>query len=420
MDAPGIIVNRASLPNGLRIVHSPDCGTAMVAVNVLYNVGSRDEQRSLTGIAHLFEHLMFGGSAHVRSFDVELQAAGGKSNAWTSNDFTNFYLTLPRQNIETAFHLESDRMLSPALSRDSVEIQKGVVTEEFKQQCLDRPYGDLFHHLRRLCYAPEHAYSWPTLGLTPEHVAKVTEDDAAAWFSRHYGPDNAILAVTGNIDFDTVVRLSEKWFADIPPRDIAPRHMPAPGFPTENVYEEIRGDVPLPIIVLAIPMSAYGTEAYFAADAITDLLSAGRAAHFNTDLLYGRHRGMFSSADASVTGSEHEGLLLLTARLTDNKDSSIADAREILLDEARKLTLTEGIGVRELERSFNNFEATFHLSNIDYASKAANIAMAEFHKEDINSTVSERRRLTADRISAEADKLFNHTPLVTLAYRPQH
>ena len=420
MDIPRIEINRASLPNGLRIVHSRDYGTAMVAVNLLYDTGARDEKRNLTGIAHLFEHLMFGGSANVPSFDATLQAAGGKSNAWTSNDFTNFYLTLPAQNIETAFYLESDRMLSPALSDESVEIQKGVVIEEFKQQCLDRPYGDLFHHLRRLSYAPGHPYSWPTLGLSPEHVAKVTAEDARNWFYAHYSPSNAILAVTGNVDFDKVLNLAEKWFGDIPARTITPRHLSSPGFPTQDIREDVRAEVPLPIIVTAVPMGKYGTTSYHAADTITDILSAGRAARFNTNLLYGPHHGMFSSAEASIIGSEHEGLLLLTARLSDNKDTTVDSAREIMLDEARKLAEADGISPYELERTFNNFEATFHFSNIDYASKATNLAMAEYHGEDINNSVDERRSLSADIIISEARKLFFDTPTISLAYRPNN
>lgn len=414
----GITVNRASLPNGLRIVHTHIPDTAMVAVNVLYDTGTRDEKRSLTGIAHLFEHLMFGGSANVPDFDAKLEAAGGKSNAWTNADFTNFYLTIPRQNIATAFHLESDRMISPLLGDTSVAVQKGVVIEEFKQQCLDRPYGDLFHHLRRLCYQPQHAYSWPTLGLTPDHVANTTTEDARKWFQNHYGPDNAILAVAGNIDFESILDLADTWFGDIPCRNIAQRRMPSPGFPSQDVFETVRADVPQPVLYLAIPMSSYGTERYQAADAITDLLSAGRAARFNTSLLYGKGHGIFSTAEASILGSEHEGLLLLNARLADNSDDTIAKARDLMLNEARQITVAQNIGIHELERCFNNFEATFHFSNLDASNLAANIAMAEYHHEDINATVEERRKLTRETIAAEADRLFNHTPIITLAYRP--
>ena len=180
-----IPVGRHTLANGLRIVHSFDPTTAMVAVDVLYDVGSRDEKRTLTGMAHLFEHLMFGGSANVPSFDSELEDAGGKNNAWTSSDFTNFYDTVPAQNLDTALYLESDRMLALDFSERTLAVQKGVVVEEFKQTCLDRPYGDLFHRLRALAYGSDHPYSWPTIGLKPEHIGKVTLDDVKEWFYWH-------------------------------------------------------------------------------------------------------------------------------------------------------------------------------------------------------------------------------------------
>lgn len=228
-------VGRATLSNGLRVVHSYDPGTAMVAMNVLYDVGARDERRSLTGMAHLFEHLMFGGSVNIPSYDDEIERAGGNDNAWTSNDFTNFYLNIPAQNVETAFRLESDRMLALAFSERALEVQKSVVIEEFKQQCLDRPYGRLYHHLRAAVYSPEHPYSWPVIGLKPEHIASVTMDDVKSWFYRHYAPNNAILSVAGNITFERTVELAEKWFGDIPRRDIEPRRLPAPGFPTADV-----------------------------------------------------------------------------------------------------------------------------------------------------------------------------------------
>ncbi len=218
-----LTVNRHTLANGLRIVHSPDTTTAMVGVNILYNVGARDERRNLTGMAHLFEHLMFGGSENIPDFDAELEFAGGSSNAWTSNDLTNFYLSIPAQNVETAFHLESDRMMALSFDPHSLDVQKGVVIEEFKQQCLDRPYGRLMHTLREALYSPAHPYSWPVIGIEPDHIARVKMTDVKDWFYSHYAPNNAILAVTGNIAFDRVVELAEKWFGTIPRRDIKPR-----------------------------------------------------------------------------------------------------------------------------------------------------------------------------------------------------
>ncbi len=416
MSAKEIPVRRHTLANGLRVVHSYDPTTAMAAVDVLYNVGSRDESRSLTGMAHLFEHLMFGGSANIPSFDGELEGAGGKSNAWTSNDFTNFYDVLPAQNIETAFHLESDRMLRLDFSERSLEVQRGVVIEEFKQTCLNRPYGDLFHHLRRIAYGEKHPYSWPVIGLEPDHIARVTLAAVERWFYSHYAPDNAILSVTGSISFEKTVELAERWFADIPARHVAPRQLPDEGFPTENIVETVRANVPQTMIVMAFPMDCYGTARYHAADTVTDILSAGRASRFTRRLLYGEREGLFASADASIMGSEHAGLLLLTARLADNSDEAIETACKMLLDEARQISVASNISEHEFGRTLNNFEATFRFSNLGYLAKATNLALAEYHGEDINRTIADRRLLTPAAVAPEADRLFNHTPFATLIY----
>ncbi len=414
-----IPVERHTLPNGLRLVHSFDKSTAMVAVDVLYDTGARDESRNLTGIAHLFEHLMFGGSEHVPDFDLELENAGGKSNAWTSNDLTNFYETLPAQNIDTALHLESDRMLSPLLSEHSLSVQRTVVIEEFKQTCLDRPYGDLPHHLRRLAYAAAHPYSWPTIGLEPDHVARVTAEDARRWFFSHYAPNNAILAIAGNVDFDTACRKAEEWFADVPCRAIAPRVMPDPGFPAEAVTETVRGDVPYPLVTIGIPMAGYGEHGYFAADTITDILSVGRSARLRNNLVNGPARGLIAEADASIIGSEGPGLLLLTLSVLSDADADIERAIELTWSEVRRMARPGDVTARELERTLNNFESTFRFSNINYLSKAVNLAQAELHGEDLNRTVADRRALTPADIERESRRLFEDTAPVTLIYRPR-
>ncbi|MDE6206779.1 MAG: insulinase family protein [Muribaculaceae bacterium] len=406
------------LANGLRIAVAPDKGTAMVAVNVLYDTGARDESRELTGIAHLFEHLMFGASAHVPSFEDELEHAGGRCNAWTSNDFTNFYDILPAQNIATAFHLESDRMCYLNVTEQALEVQRGVVTEEFKQQCLDRPYGDLFHHLRRLCYSGAHPYSWPVIGLEPAHIANATLADAQQWYHRHYGPQNAILTVCGNVEPEQVFALAEEWFGSLPAGPKTERHLPAPGFPEEDVYEEVHGPVPSTFLVMAIPMDVHGTKGYYAADVVSDILSAGRSARYNDSFIHGRARGLILAADASIIGSEHEGLFTIMARLAEDSPESIREARELLLDEARRLVEPGNITDREWQRSFNNFEATFRFSNNNYARRATNIALSIYHGTPLDNAVTRHRKLTIDDIRAEAERLFFKAPIVTLAYRP--
>lgn len=404
-----------TLDNGLRVAHSCDPSTAMVAVNILYDTGARDESPDLTGIAHLFEHLMFGGSANVKDYSGEIEAAGGTDNAWTSNDFTNFYEVVPAQNIETAFWLESDRMLAPNLDERTLAVQRQVVIEEFKQQCLNRPYGDMAHYLRRMIYGDNHPYSWPVIGKKPEHVAAVSVSDARRWFYDHYGPDNAVLAVCGNVSFGRVQELAEKWFAPIPRRDIAHRNLPAPVFPKADVTERVRGDVPQTAVTIAYPMAAYGERDYFVADTITDLLGAGRSSRFYRRLLMGGG-GLFSEADASIVGSEHEGFLMLNAKLTDDSEEAVAKAISMMKSEAAALAAADGVSEYELERCMNRFESTFTFSNMGYQSRAANLAMALYHDEDINEAVARQRATTCKDVRRIAEQLFHNTPSATLIY----
>lgn len=410
-------VRRHTLPNGLRLVHSYVPTTAMVAVDVLYDVGSRDERRSLTGLAHLFEHLMFGGSVHVPHFDSVLESAGGISNAWTSDDFTNFYDVLPATNLDTALYLESDRMLGLAFSDRSLEVQRSVVTEEFKQQCLDQPFGDLMHRLRAMIYAPEHPYSWPTIGLEPGHIARVSMADVKDWFYSHYAPNNAVLAICGNVDFDTACRRAEHWFADVPTRQIAPRPDIAPGFPAADVTEWAPSPVPFPLIAMAFPMAAYGDKAYFAADTLTDILSMGRSSRFRTRLVCGTAQGLITDADASIVGNEGPGMLLLTARLAPGTDrQGIERARELLIDQCRLLAEPGNISRHELDRTLNNFEATHRFANIGYTARASNLAAAEMHGEDLERVIADRRTLTPDELALTAKHIFCHSHSATVVY----
>lgn len=408
--------SRYKLDNGLRVIHSYDPTTVMVAVDVLYNTGARDESRSLTGIAHLFEHLMFGGSVNIPQFDRELENAGGVSNAWTSNDFTNFFETVPAVNAETLFHLESDRMLGLAFKPEALEVQRSVVIEEFKQQCLNRPYGDLMHGLRDALYSPSHPYSWPVIGLEPAHIASVTDEDVRHWFYSHYAPNNAVLAIAGNLPYDRGRRMVEKWFGDIPSRSIAPRCLPEPGFPVKDIVREMRGRVPYPNVVTAIPMDAYGTHDYRVADCITDILSAGRSSRMMQNLILGGD-GSIIEADASVAGAEEPGFMILSARTSEDSDEALARAAAALRDQLAQLAMPGNVSAYELERTLNRFESTFLLSNLDPLSKAQNLAMAEMHGEDINDTVARQRLITTADIARVATGLLER-PSVTVRYRP--
>lgn len=411
-----IEINRITLPNGLRVVHSRAPQTAMVAMNVLYDTGARDESPGLTGMAHLFEHLMFGGSVNIPSYDNEIEAAGGVDNAWTSNDFTNFYDVVPAQNIETLFHLESDRMLGLSFSDRALEVQRQVVIEEFKERCLNTPYGDTFHHLRPLLYGT-HPYSWPVIGKEPDHIARVTNDDVREWFYAHYAPDNAVVSVVGNVSFNRVRELAIRWFGDIPRRKVARRHIGDVHPISGPLTKEVRGDVPQTAITIAFLMDPYGTRGYIAADAITDILAAGRSARFFRNLVMGT--SMFSEADASISGNEHNGFLMLNGRLNDGSDGTVHSAIAAMMAEARRIATPGEVTAYELERIRNRYESDFTFSNMNYVSKAQTLAMAEYHGEDINDTVSRYRSISSDEITKVANDIFINSFPVTLIYRPE-
>ncbi len=407
---------RYTLGNGLRVIHNYDPSTVMVAVDVLYDTGARDENRDLTGVAHLFEHLMFGGSVNIPHFDRELEDAGGENNAWTSADFTNFFDIVPAQNAETVFHLESDRMLGLSFNPEALAVQRSVVIEEFKQQCLNRPFGDLMHGLRSMLYSPEHPYSWPVIGIEPGHIAKVTDEEIRRRFYAHFAPNNAVLAISGNLDYGRGRELSEKWFGDLPARDIAPRRLPDPGFPKADTEREMRGTVPYPNVVVAIPMDAYGTEDYRVADCITDILSAGRSSRLYRNLIAGGD-GSIIEADASIAGSEAPGFVMLSARPREDTDAAVAAAVTALEGQLAALAEPGNVTDHELARTLNRFESTFALSNFDALSKAQNLAMAEMHGENINDTVARQRSISTADIARVADALSKR-PHAILKYRP--
>lgn len=407
-----------SLDNGLRCAILRRADTALATVDVLYNVGARDESRSLTGMAHLFEHLMFGPSCHVASFDGELEKAGGSSNAWTSNDFTNFYDILPAANIETALWLESDRMLGLDFSESTLAVQQAVVTEEFKQTHLNRPYGDLSHRLRALMYDSSHPYSWPVIGLKPEHIAAVTLEDVKSWFYSHYAPNNAILAIVAPQPEDELEKLVRSWFGDLPRRDIPPRILGNPGFPKESVAQTVEDtEVPQPRIVVAYPMSGYGTDEYLAADVLTDILSAGRSSRYWNNLVQGPYAGLFASADASIVGSEHEGMLMLSAMLdTATAPADIERATKLLEAEFRQMARPDNISPHELESALNNFEAGYAFEGVVAREMALRMAFAVYHGEEPDVILQRRRRVNPARLTAAAAAI-SARPSVTLVYR---
>lgn len=397
-----IQVNHHTLSNGLRIVHNEDNSTQMVALNVLYDVGARDEDPEHTGFAHLFEHLMFGGSVNIPDYDVPVQNAGGENNAWTNNDITNYYITLPYQNVETGFWLESDRMLSLDFSPQSLEVQRQVVIEEFKQRNLNQPYGDAAHLLREMAYQ-NHPYRWPTIGKENSHIANATLEEVKSFFYRFYAPNNAILAVTGHISFDETVRLAEKWFGPIPSRNIPKRELPAEKPQTAIRRRSVERKVPVDALYMAFHMCNRYHRAYHAFDIITDLLSNGRSSRFIQTLV--QEKKLFTSIDAYISGSLDEGLLHITGKPASGV--TLEQAEEAVWQELDKLK-TVPVAEDELEKVKNRYESEQIFNNINYLNVATNLAFFELlgRAEDINLEVGKYRSVTVEQIQETARRAF--------------
>ena len=406
-------INRHILSNGLRLVHSQDASTQMVALNVLYNVGARDENPEHTGFAHLFEHLMFGGSVNIPDYDAPLQLAGGENNAWTNNDITNYYLTVPRQNVETGFWLESDRMLSLDFSERSLEVQRGVVMEEFKQRCLNQPYGDVGHLLRPLAYRV-HPYQWPTIGKELSHIANATLEEVKDFFFRFYAPNNAVLAVTGNISFEETVALTEKWFASIPKRDVPVRQLPQEPAQTEERRLVVERNVPVDSLFMAYHMCERAHPDYYAFDILSDILSNGKSSRLNRHLV--QEKQLFSSIDAYISGTVDAGLFHISGKPAAGV--SLEEAETAVREELNRLQ-NEAVAVQELEKVKNKFESTQIFGNINYLNVATNLAWFELNgaAEDMEKEVERYRSVTAGQLQAVAQTVFDKRNGVVLYYK---
>ena len=408
-----IEVNRHTLPNGLRLIHSEDLSTQMVAVNVLYNVGAKDEDKEHTGFAHLFEHLMFGGSVNIPDYDAPVQLAGGENNAWTNNDITNYYLSLPKQNVETGFWLESDRMLSLDFSPKSLDVQRQVVIEEFKQRYLNQPYGDVSHLVRPLAFK-EHPYQWPTIGKEISHIANATLDDVKDFFFHFYAPNNAILCITGNISFDETIRLAEKWFGPIPARDIRARNLPQEPKQTEERRLEVERAVPLDSLYMAFHMTERMHPDYYAFDILSDVLSNGNSSRLIQHLV--KDRQVFTTIDAYISGTVEPGLFQISGKPAPGVSLEQAEAAIWEELETLKNTLVEE---HELEKVKNKFESEQIFSNINYLNVATNLAFFELisKAEDLNNEVDNYRKVTSNQLKELACKAFVRENCSTLHYR---
>lgn len=409
-------INKKIFDNGLRLVHNEDTSTQMVALNIVYDVGARDEHPEHTGFAHLFEHLMFGGSAHIPDYDAPLQLAGGENNAWTNNDITNYYLTVPKSNVETGFWLESDRMLELAFSEQSLEVQRAVVMEEFKQRCLNQPYGDVGHLLRPLAYQT-HPYRWPTIGKDLSHIANATLDEVKEFFFRFYAPNNAVLAVTGNISWEETVRLTEKWFAPIPRRNVPVRQLPQEVVQTAERRQTVERNVPLDALFMAYHMCSREDADYYAFDILSDILSNGRSSRLTRRLL--QEQKLFSSLDAYISGTRDAGLLHISGK--PSAGVSLEQAEAAVRKELEELK--QGlVGEQELEKVKNKFESTQIFGNINYLNVATNLAWFELtgQAEDIDREVDNYRVVTAEQLHRVAQQTFRDENGIVLYYQKEN
>ena len=411
--SPSLKINKHILDNGLRLVHHEDTTTQMVALNIVYDVGSRDEHPDHTGFAHLFEHLMFGGSVHIPDYDTPLQQAGGENNAWTNNDITNYYLTVPRANAEIGFWLESDRMLELAFSPRSLEVQRGVVMEEFKQRCLNQPYGDVSHLMRPLAYRV-HPYRWPTIGKQLSHIADATLDEVKDFFFRYYAPNNAVLAVTGNLSWDETRRLADKWFASIPRRDIPVRRLPQEPVQTEERRLTVERNVPLDALYMAFHTCGRDEADYYAFDILSDILSNGRSSRLTRRLV--QERKLFSNIDAYISGSRDAGLLNISGR--PSAGVTLEEAEAAVWEELERLR-EEPVEHRELEKVKNKFESTQIFGNINYLNVATNLAWFELtgEAEDIDREVDRYRAVSSAQLNGVARRAFRRENANILYYK---
>jgi zinc protease len=405
--------SRFCLDNGLKILVHEDNSTPLVAVNMLYDAGSRDEDPEMTGIAHLFEHLMFSGSANIPDYDTPLQLAGGENNAFTNNDITNYYLTLPAENIETAFWLESDRMLGLNFSENNLAIQKKVVIEEFKQRYLNQPYGDVMLKVRPLAYKT-HPYSWPTIGKDISHIEKAGLNEIKEFFYTHYAPNNSILTIAGNIKTSKIISLANKWFGPLEKRKIKLRNLPVEPVQKEERKLTLEKDVPSEMIYKAWHVGTRSGPDFYPLDLLTDILAGGESGRLYARLV--REKKLFSDINAYLSGEIDPGLLFVTGKLMDGVDIFKAENEIINILEDLK---NEPIPEEEMEKVKNKYEASLVFSNTSILNKAVNLSFYELLGDAaaLNKEVEIFRSISSEQIVGTSKKYLTSENCSTIYYR---
>jgi zinc protease len=407
-----ILYNKFVLNNGLRVLVHEDNSTPMAVVNILYDVGARDEDPSKTGFAHLFEHLMFGGSINIPDYDEPLQRAGGENNAYTTNDLTNYYCQLPAQNLETAFWLESDRMLSLAFSKKSLDVQRKVVSEEFKEHYLNKPYGDLWHKMRELAYK-EHPYKWMTIGRELSHIENASVEDVKAFFFKHYRPNNAILVVAGNVTTEEVKRLAEKWFGDLPVGEKYVRNIPVEPVQKEKRLLQVKADVPLDAFCKAWHMGGRLDKSYYVIELITEILGNGGSSRLYQTLV--KEKKLFSNIDCYHFGTTDPGLLAIEGKLVKGVKMEAAEAAvNEVLDKLKAELITEA----ELQKVKNKTESIIAFEDMSVMSRATSLAYYELlgDAELMNTELSKYQEITVEEIQRFSQQIFTEENSNTLHY----
>jgi hypothetical protein len=401
-----------TLQNGLRVVVHEDKSTPMAVVNVIYDVGARDEHPDKTGFAHLFEHLMFGGSINIPSYDEPLQLAGGENNAFTTNDLTNYYCQLPAENIETAFWLESDRMLSLAFSEKSLEVLRKVVCEEFKEHYIYKPYGDVWNKMRALAFTT-HPYRWMTIGKELKHVEDVVLDDVKSFFKKHYNPTNAILVVAGNVTLDQVKNLAEKWFEPIPAGEKYHRNLPQEPKQTAPKVLEVTADVPMDALYKCWHIYARLDKRYYVTDLITEILGGGGSSRLYQALV--KEKQLFSNIECHHDGSDDAGLLTIEGKLV--KGVNMLEAEAAVMEEVKKLQQF-GITDNELQKVKNRTESMMAFEDMSVMSRATSLAIYELlgDADLINKELDRYKAVSTKELVEEANVIFDENNCNTMYY----
>lgn len=403
---------RFTLANGLRVIVHQDLSTPMAVVNIMYDVGARDEDPSKTGFAHLFEHLMFGGSVNIPEYDEPLQMAGGENNAYTTNDLTNYYISLPSDNLETAFWLESDRMLSLAFSEKSLETQRKVVCEEFKEHYLTKPYGDVWHKMRELAYKV-HPYRWMTIGKELSHIENAQLGDVKDFFFKHYRPVNAVLVVAGNVTTEKVKTLAEKWFGDIPSGEKYVRNLPQEPEQTAARKLTVEADVPLDAFYKTWHAGSRMEQRYYTTDLLTDILSGGGSSRLYQSLV--KEQKLFSNIECYHFGSTENGLVAIEGKLV--KGIKPEDGEKAVEAELTKLK-TELVPENELQKVKNKTESMIAFEDMSVMNRANSLAYYETLGDAawMNAELPKYANVSVEAIREEARKIFREENSNTIYY----